>query len=257
VPSSSKTCKRARRRAAAGSHQRSSAGQGPDQPVIATDGPPAIGRTRREGAAVHCPRPVTPTGTPSGPRTSTRTGTGWTSAGEGGGMRPGQGGVWASAVSRADERTVPARMEDRPPALFGRDAFRDETLAALSPADPSPQGTRRICSPGPLPPERSATRTASWPKRPWTRARPRSTCRLASAMPPAKSNWRPPSGTASPTVSLSIVTPALGAVITGPCSHPSSCQRTLSTMARAVKGLSPRQQRCSDSPCSVSASTSS
>jgi hypothetical protein len=204
---------------------------------------------------VHRPRPVTPTGAPSEPRISTRRGTVCTRAGEGGGRRPGQGGAsWIPAPAAAPRRPERSRIDARPPPEAAR--LEEVALVALSSPSSSPQGTRRICSPGALPPVRTGVRTASCPKRPWTLARPRSTCRLASATPPSKSICRPWSVTVSPTVSRNMVTPAVGAVITGPCSHPSSCHRTRSTMARAVKGLSPLQQRCSDSPCSVSASTS-
>jgi hypothetical protein len=258
VPSSSSTCKRALRLATAGSHQRSSAGHGPDQPMTPTGELPAICSTKEEGAEVHRPRPVTTTGAPSEPRSSTGTGTGWTRAGEGAGRRPGQGGTtWAPTVTpegRRPGRTLPDARFAPPPR---RAALVLVARTSRFSSDSSPQGTRRICSSGPLPPVRTGVRTASWPRRPWIRARPRSTCRLAPATPPSKSIWRPSSATAPVTVSRNMVTPAVGALTTGPWSHPSSCHRTLSTMERALKGRSPLHQRCSDSPCSVSASTSS
>ena len=107
---------------------------------------------------MHLPRPVTPTGVPSGPSSSTGTGTGWTSAGEGAGSRPGQGGTtWAPAATEG-RRPDRARPDVRFPPPPKRAGF---TLAARPPrssSDASPQGTRRICSSGPLPPVRTTVK---------------------------------------------------------------------------------------------------
>lgn len=69
-----RTWKRARRRWPAVSHQRSSAGQGPAQPVTGVPWPPSTDSCT--GAAVTSPRPVARIGSPAGPTTSgARTGT--------------------------------------------------------------------------------------------------------------------------------------------------------------------------------------
>lgn len=166
VPSPSSTCNRARRLAAAGSHQRSSAGHGPAQPTTPTGELPATCNTKREGTDVHLPRPVTPIVTPSGPSSSTGIGTGWTSAGEGAGSRPGQGGSPSAPAATEGRRPDRARPDVRFPSPPRRDGFALAPRPPRFSSDASPQGTRRICSSGPLPPVRTTVRTASWPRRP-------------------------------------------------------------------------------------------
>ena len=110
----------------AGSHQRSSAVQGPAQAAIGARRP---SRTRQAGVAVIAPRPVTPTAAPSASRTSTS-------------VRRG----------RRDPATADGRATGAVTAS-GRAAARASARSTAT------AGTRATCSAGARPPRHSGTVT--------------------------------------------------------------------------------------------------
>ena len=121
APPSSTTWMRARRDRRASSHHRSSAGHGPAHAMTRS-------APTRAGAAEMELRPSTVTGRSSRSMTSTSCGCSWTSAGEGKGNCPGQGG--------------------RDPTVGITVRSSNSTLCA---------GTSRSCSFGPRPPRHSGT----------------------------------------------------------------------------------------------------
>ena len=90
-PSSRTTWNRARRRASAGAHHRSSTGQGPAHPTISTGAPASM--SRKAGSPVSSSRALTPTGARSPSSTTAGKVCERTRAGAGRGNRPGQGGI--------------------------------------------------------------------------------------------------------------------------------------------------------------------
>src|SRR5665811_658164 len=130
------------------SHQSSSIGHGPAHEAIGCNADDPSARNRI-GSDVTAPRPLTPTGCPSGPTTCAATGSPNTVAGAGGGRLPGHGNA-----------------EGRRPIGF------------------SPHGTSAWRSAGERPPCTIADSTDSWPTMLCTRARPRS---IRSSGPPPHS----------------------------------------------------------------------
>ena len=146
-------CSRAARRRDR-DHQRSSAGHGPAQPDSGSHGPPST--DSRSGAAVSRPRADTRTASPRVSARSARIGSGWTTAGAGGGIRPGHG---APARRRLPGAAPPGRL-------------------------PVVQVTRRDCSAGLRPPWRWAVTTPSGPRSSWAATRQRAARASASLTPP-------------------------------------------------------------------------
>ena len=157
-PSSVTSWNRARRRAAAGSHQRSDSGQGPAQPVTRRGGSPRA--ASRAGGAETAQRPLTVTARPAPSVTPPRGRRG----------RPG----------RAPPRTRPGQ---------GRPAGRRGSVF-------SPNGTGVTCSCAFRPPPRTGRSTASCPSMACTRMAARATRSLtsvsphrASCCPVARTSW--------------------------------------------------------------------
>ena len=117
-------------------------------------------------------------------------------------------------------------------------------------------GTRRTMSAGVRPPRCSGIVTAALPNIPCTRVNARSARSSASVSPPQNPCCRPRAGITSSGASRSRLTPPFGLCALGPLSHPSSCQRTRSTMPVDDNAPSWRQIRSSRSPASVSITTS-
>jgi hypothetical protein len=152
-PSSVSSWNRARRRAAAGSHQRSDSGHGPAQPVIRSGG--WASAASQAGAAESTHRPVTVTASPASSVTSASRAKGYTTPGAAPMIRPGHGGPTA----------------------------RRGSLFSLN-------GTSFTCSATSRPPPRAGRSTASCPSMAWTRMAARAT-RSLTTVSPQSASWCP------------------------------------------------------------------